>query len=184
MTQSSKYIATLRESFNIGGFAFGNGGRVECDDIIACLEAIMEKSHTLSPYRHNSPFAKTMKWTSDGNKLVDREDYTGNTRSITFSMHNGSCIDIRGHWAGKAQSPSHNAPYMGLDLTFICAQTATDADMAALMNYFHDRDYNISWNGKKPSDILWSSGVLGHGRKATSPDTEVEFKVTPYKRTA
>jgi hypothetical protein len=184
MTQSPKYIATLRESFNIGGFAFGNGGRVEGDNIIETLEAIMEESHTISPYRHNSCFAKTSIWSSTGNQLVDREDYSGNTRSITFSMHNGSCIDIRGHWSGKAQSDKHVAPFISLDLTFICVQTATDADMAVLMNYFHDRDYNVSWDGKKPSDILWSSGVLGHGRKATSPDSEVEFKVTPYKRTA
>ena len=178
MTQSSKYIAHLKERFNIGGFAFTNSRRAESHDIIKCLEAIMEESHTISPYRHNSCFAKTSIWTATGGKLVvDRKDYRGKVRALRFSMHNGACIDIRGEWGSLAQSDNHIAAFAHLDLTFICTATATDADMAALMNYFYDRDYNINWDGRKPSDILWSSGVLGHGRKATGHQPEVVFKV-------
>ena len=176
----TKYSVSLNEGFYVGGHEFRRNERINGNDIIECLESILEKAMTLSNYRNCTPFAKKTAWCPiNSTKLVDNVDYRGNVGRVKISMHNAACINIRGSWGGLAQSDSHVSPGVGVEVTFLCLEGATDADMAALMNHLHKIGYNISWDGRKPSDILWSSGILGHGRRATDPDSEVVFMVEP-----
>ena len=176
----NKYSALLSEGFNVGGKSFRRNYRAEGDNIVARLQEILEESMILSNHHDATPFAKSTKWCPvNKSKLVDEIDYRGNVGRVKFDMHNATCINIRGSWGGLAQSKSHVSPGASFEITFICTKGATDVDMAALVNHLHKIGYNISWDGRKPSDILWSSGILGHGRKATGPDPKAVFLIEP-----
>ena len=150
------------ETILIGGFNTAHGGfgrrfRSESDNLVSALEAIVDQTMMLSTIRAFTPFTKKM---VDG-KLIDRKDYTDTTRKIEFSMYNPCCTRISGTWRDRAQSSRHLAPSISFSIVMRTKSATTDKDFADLINWFYDIGYNINWDGSKPSDKIWSHGLIG-----------------------
>ena len=176
----NQYSVSLREDIYLGGMTFCNHKRVSADTIVEALQEIQKQSQTLVN-RWSSPFAKA----KYGDEYKVRFDYSGRPGYLKMDQHNPAVLTFRGHWGGNAQSDSHVAPSISVELCFQgpIGNGIRDLEAYHLLTYFYVNHFNVYYE-KLPSGRLFYRELNNQTFKANAEGLKfpASFVVPRYKK--
>ena len=178
-----KWSVMLRETIYIGGMDFGNNQRADGDTIVETLEGIQKKSQTIAN-QWSSPFAKAFYGEKRGYET--RFDYRGLPGHLKMDQHNPAVLTFRGYWGGEAQSDSHVAPSINVDLCFTgpIGHCISDLDCYHLLTYFYVNHFNVYYERLPSGRVFYRERNTSEKNNAEGISFPPSFVIPPQQEVA